>query len=133
MSSGLKFRLRSKYSLAFSFVWGRLKISRWTIHSCTSFRSLSYKFPTIFWTLIMHKANKTATNNMKMGLNYDSFLVRNTNREFASFAITGTTSFESFNKEYTKFTALRRGPRKYVAACFFFCMTVNNYDWEKSF
>ena len=72
-----------------------------------------------------HKANKTATNNMKMGLNYDSFLVRNTNREFASFSISGTTNFESLNKEYTKFTALRRGPRKYVAACFFFCMTIN--------
>ena len=38
-----------------------------------------------------HKANKTATNNMKMGLNYDSFLVRNTKREFASFSITVMT------------------------------------------
>ena len=68
------------------------------------------------------------TNNMKMGLNYDGLLVRNTDRVFASFKISGTTSFGRLNKEYTKFSALRRGRRKYVPACFFFCMTLNNYD-----
>ena len=45
-----------------------------------------------------HKTNKTATNNMKMGLNYDSFLVRNTNREFASFSINWNDEFWKFKQ-----------------------------------
>ena len=43
---------RNKYCLESSISWGRLKISRWPFHSLTIFPSLSYKFPTIFWSLI---------------------------------------------------------------------------------
>ena len=30
---------RSKYCLEFSFAWGRLKISKWTIHLCSNFEA----------------------------------------------------------------------------------------------
>ena len=43
---------RNKYCLEFYITWGRLKISRWPFHSLPIFPSLSYKFPTIFWSLI---------------------------------------------------------------------------------
>ena len=43
---------RSKYYLEFSITWGRL-IFKMTVPLTHNFRSLSYKFPTIFWSLII--------------------------------------------------------------------------------
>ena len=44
---------RSKCYLEFSITWGRL-IFKMTVPLTHNFRSLSYKFPTIFWSLIIH-------------------------------------------------------------------------------
>ena len=43
---------RSKYYLEFSITWGRL-IFKMTVPLTHNFRSLSYKFLTIFWSLII--------------------------------------------------------------------------------
>ena len=44
----------AKYCLEFSFAWGRQKDFKMNIPFMCNFRSLSNKFPTIFWSLSCH-------------------------------------------------------------------------------